>query len=165
MNAANPVAAAPVPMVFPAILKNFLRSTSSRANSWTTPPAGWPASLLGESLMLSPWSSPRTFARVQPSLRTPAAHGSPGLPPPAVIQTRFAVVPAVGTGSHPPRRNLLSEHITSAYASIDRSFAGASASTRRKFVAGAAGALGGLGLLTLPGKALAANDAQTILNI
>jgi hypothetical protein len=59
----------------------------------------------------------------------------------------------------------MSEPLNDAYASIDRSFAGASASTRRKFVAGAAGALGGLGLLSLPTKALAANDAQTILNI
>ena len=59
----------------------------------------------------------------------------------------------------------MSDHINTAYASIDRSFAGESASTRRKFVAGAAGALGGLGLLALPAKALAANDAQTILNI
>jgi hypothetical protein len=33
MNAANPVAAAPVPIVLPAIFRNFLRSTSSRANS------------------------------------------------------------------------------------------------------------------------------------
>jgi len=59
----------------------------------------------------------------------------------------------------------LSEHVNDAYASIDRTFAGHSASTRRKFVAGAAGALGGLGLLSLPATALAANDAQTILNI
>jgi hypothetical protein len=59
----------------------------------------------------------------------------------------------------------LSEHITDAYASIDRAFAHESASTRRKFVAGAAGALGGLGLLSLPASAMAANDAQTILNI
>jgi hypothetical protein len=59
----------------------------------------------------------------------------------------------------------VSEHITDAYASIDRTFAHESASTRRKFVAGAAGALGGLGLLSLPASALAANDAQTILNI
>jgi len=58
----------------------------------------------------------------------------------------------------------MSEHLNGAYASIDHSFAGKSASTRRKFVAGAAGALGGLGLLSLPAKALAANDAQTILN-
>ncbi len=59
----------------------------------------------------------------------------------------------------------MSEHINDVYASTDRGFAGESASTRRKFVAGAAGTLGGLGLLSLPVKALAANDAQTILNI
>ena len=59
----------------------------------------------------------------------------------------------------------MSEHLNEVYASIDRGFADKSASTRRKFVAGAAGALGGLGLLSLPAKALAANDAQTILNI
>jgi Ferritin-like domain len=59
----------------------------------------------------------------------------------------------------------VSEHINDVYGSIDRGFAGESASTRRKFVAGAAGTLGGLGLLSLPAKALAANDAQTILNI
>ncbi len=59
----------------------------------------------------------------------------------------------------------MSEHITDAYASIDRAFAHEPASTRRKFVAGAAGALGGLGLLALPASAMAANDAQTILNI
>jgi hypothetical protein len=59
----------------------------------------------------------------------------------------------------------MSDHINDVYASIDRSFAGESASTRRKFVAGAAGALGTLGLLSLPASALAANDAQTILNV
>jgi hypothetical protein len=59
----------------------------------------------------------------------------------------------------------VSEPITDAYASIDRAFAHESAATRRKFVAGAAGALGGLGLLSLPATALAKNDAQTILNI
>jgi hypothetical protein len=59
----------------------------------------------------------------------------------------------------------VSEHINDVYASIDRGFAGESASTRRKFVAGAAGTLGGLGLLSLPATALAKNDAQTILNI
>ena len=57
------------------------------------------------------------------------------------------------------------DHVNEAYASIDRSFAGESAATRRKLIAGAAGALGGLGLLSLPASALAANDAQTILNI
>ncbi|HEY6398264.1 MAG TPA: ferritin-like domain-containing protein [Solirubrobacteraceae bacterium] len=59
----------------------------------------------------------------------------------------------------------MSQHLNDVYASIDRGFAGESAATRRKFVAGAAGTLGGLGLLALPAKALAANDAQTILNI
>lgn len=57
------------------------------------------------------------------------------------------------------------EEMNGVYASIDKSFSGETASTRRKFVAGAAGTIGGLGLLSLPGRALAANDAQTILNI
>ncbi len=58
------------------------------------------------------------------------------------------------------------EEMNDVYASIDKSFSGESASTRRKFVAGAAGTIGGLGLLSsLPARALAANDAQTILNI
>jgi hypothetical protein len=59
----------------------------------------------------------------------------------------------------------LSEHLNQVYTSIDSAFAGESASTRRKFVAGAAGTLGGLGLLSLPASAMAANDAQTILNV
>jgi Ferritin-like domain len=62
----------------------------------------------------------------------------------------------------------VSEHINEVYASIDESFAGESAATRRKFVAGAAGVIGSMGMLTLPGQALAkarANDAQTILNV
>ena len=59
----------------------------------------------------------------------------------------------------------MSEPINDVYTSIDHSFKGQSASTRRKFVAGAAGTLGGLGLLSLPASALAANDAQTILNV
>lgn len=59
----------------------------------------------------------------------------------------------------------MSEHISEVYAGIDRAFADQPASTRRKFVAGAAGAIGGLGLLSLPAKAMAANDAQTILNV
>jgi hypothetical protein len=59
----------------------------------------------------------------------------------------------------------MSEPINEVYAAIDRSLEGESASTRRKFVAGAAGAIGGLGLLSLPTKALAANDAATILNV
>jgi hypothetical protein len=59
----------------------------------------------------------------------------------------------------------MSEPINESYAAIDRAFAHEPAATRRKFVAGAAGAIGGLGLLSLPARALAANDAQTILNI
>ena len=59
----------------------------------------------------------------------------------------------------------MSDHINDVYASIDQSFSQGSASTRRKFVAGAAGALGSIGLLSLPASAMAANDAQTILNI
>jgi len=59
----------------------------------------------------------------------------------------------------------VSDHINDVYTSIDDSFSGESASTRRKFVAGAAGTLGSLGLLSLPASAMAANDAQTILNI
>ena len=48
---------------------------------------------------------------------------------------------------------------------VDRLHAGESAATRRRFVGGAAAAVGGLGLMALPSKAMAANDAQTILNI
>lgn len=48
---------------------------------------------------------------------------------------------------------------------VDRLHAGESAATRRRFVGGAAAAVGGLGLMSLPAKAMAANDAQTILNI
>ncbi len=59
----------------------------------------------------------------------------------------------------------MSDQINEVYASIDGSFSGESASTRRKFVAGAAGTLGSLGLLSLPASAMAANDAATILNI
>ncbi len=40
MKAASPVAAAPAPIFLPAIFKNRLRSTSSRANCSTTPVAG-----------------------------------------------------------------------------------------------------------------------------
>lgn len=57
------------------------------------------------------------------------------------------------------------DQINEVYASIDDSFSGEAASTRRKFVAGAAGTLGSLGLLSLPASAMAANDAATILNI
>jgi hypothetical protein len=59
----------------------------------------------------------------------------------------------------------MTEHINDVYASIDGTFDRESAATRRKFVAGAAGALGGLGLLSVPAAALAKNDAQTILNV
>lgn len=59
----------------------------------------------------------------------------------------------------------MSEPVNEAYAAIDSAFAGEPASTRRKFVAGAAGSLGGLGLLGLPATALAKNDPQTILNV
>lgn len=48
---------------------------------------------------------------------------------------------------------------------VDRLHAGESAATRRRFVGGAAAAIGGLGLMGLPATAMAANDAQTILNI
>ena len=37
MNAASEVAAAPAPMRRPAMVRNFLRSTSSRASRSTTP--------------------------------------------------------------------------------------------------------------------------------
>ncbi len=59
----------------------------------------------------------------------------------------------------------MSEHVSSVYSAIDEEFADQPASTRRKFVAGAAGAIGGLGLLSLPASAMAANDPQTILNV
>jgi len=57
-----------------------------------------------------------------------------------------------------------------AYEAIDQEFADESASTRRKFVGGAAGTLGSMGLLGLSStpSALAAmskNDPQTILNV
>ena len=63
----------------------------------------------------------------------------------------------------------MTEHLNEVFQGIDRSFSGEDAATRRKFVAGATGVLGGLGLLSLPGSALArtakAADAQTILNV
>lgn len=59
----------------------------------------------------------------------------------------------------------MSESTTPVYAAIDGAFADRPASTRRKFVAGAAGTLGGLGLLSLPSAAMAANNAQTILDV
>jgi hypothetical protein len=57
---------------------------------------------------------------------------------------------------------------TEVFQGIDRTFAGESAATRRKFVTAAGTMLGGMGLLSLPATALAkasANDAQTILDI
>ena len=57
-----------------------------------------------------------------------------------------------------------------AYQAIDEEFATESASTRRKFVGGAAATFGGMGLLGLTGsqaaaKAMQKNDPQTILNV
>jgi len=55
-----------------------------------------------------------------------------------------------------------------AYEAIDNQYAAESASTRRKFVGGAAATLGGMGLLgftALEAKAAAKNDPQTILNV
>lgn len=57
-----------------------------------------------------------------------------------------------------------------AYQAIDEEFAGESASTRRKFVGGAATTLGGMGLLGLTAgqasaKKMLKNDPQTILNV
>ena len=51
------------------------------------------------------------------------------------------------------------------YESIDRDHAEQPASTRRNFVAGAAAAVGSLGLLGLPRDAMAANTPQNILNV
>jgi hypothetical protein len=59
----------------------------------------------------------------------------------------------------------MSETVNEVYGAIDSGLGRESAATRRKFVAGAAATIGGAGLLSLPGKALAANDAATILNI
>ena len=57
-----------------------------------------------------------------------------------------------------------------AYEAIDNEFAAESASTRRKFVGGAAATLGSMGLLGLTAnpaaaKAMSKNDPQTILNV
>lgn len=57
-----------------------------------------------------------------------------------------------------------------AYEAIDNEFAAESASTRRKFVGGAAATLGSMGLLGLSGSSSAVakmtkNDPQTILNV
>jgi hypothetical protein len=46
IKAPKAVAAAPDPIVLPAILRNFLRSTSSRASSFTTPSVGCSAAVL-----------------------------------------------------------------------------------------------------------------------
>src|SRR5579859_5606515 len=62
MNAASPVAAAPAPILFPAILRNFLRSTSSRASSCTAPPVGCVSVLVG-SLIAPPSFGPDACAR------------------------------------------------------------------------------------------------------
>jgi len=59
----------------------------------------------------------------------------------------------------------MTEALNRVYQGIDEEYAHESAATRRKFVAGAAGLIGSAGLLSLPKKAMAANDAQTILNI
>ncbi len=72
----------------------------------------------------------------------------------------------------------MSDALNLAYEAIDREHADKSAATRRKFVAGAAGAIGSMGLLSLPQIAgaqsatasrldtsVAFNDPQTILNV
>jgi len=72
----------------------------------------------------------------------------------------------------------VSDALNLAYEAIDREHADKSAATRRKFVAGAAGAIGSMGLLSLPQVAgaqsatvsrldtsVAFNDPQTILNV
>ena len=62
----------------------------------------------------------------------------------------------------------MSEAVNLAYQAIDDDHADKSAATRRKFVAGAGAALGGMGLLGLSAgaeDAMAKNDAQTILNV
>jgi hypothetical protein len=64
----------------------------------------------------------------------------------------------------------LSDGLDLVYRSIDEQHADESPNTRRQFVGGAAATLGGLGLLSVPGlalakKAVAGNDPQTILNI
>ncbi|MDX6556778.1 MAG: hypothetical protein QOD86_2973 [Miltoncostaeaceae bacterium] len=64
----------------------------------------------------------------------------------------------------------MSDGLDLVYRSIDEQHADASPKSRRQFVTGAAATLGGLGLLSVPGlamaqKAVAGNDPQTILNI
>ena len=62
----------------------------------------------------------------------------------------------------------MSESFDLVYQSIDEQHANQPAATRRQLVGGAAAALGGLGLLGLPARAMAqagGNDPQTILNV
>ena len=74
----------------------------------------------------------------------------------------------------------MSEELDLVYRAVEDQHAGESAVTRRRFVAGAATTLGGMGLLSLPGAAFArgneggshehhngdgTNDPQTILNV
>ncbi|MDQ6819800.1 MAG: ferritin-like domain-containing protein [Actinomycetota bacterium] len=65
----------------------------------------------------------------------------------------------------------MSEAFDLVYRSVEEQHADKPASTRRAFVAGAATTLGGMGLLAMPGAALAkdskqgGNDPQTILNV
>ena len=54
MNAASPVAAAPVPILAPAIFRNFLRSTSSRASASTAPICGLRSSVVSDIDIGSP---------------------------------------------------------------------------------------------------------------
>src|ERR1700761_7446532 len=81
MNAANPVAAAPAPMRLPAILRNFLRSTSSRASCSTTPVWTRSSSVRGGSVITSPWWSgcvrPDALGiRLRPESRSLSVQGS-----------------------------------------------------------------------------------------
>lgn len=62
----------------------------------------------------------------------------------------------------------MSESLNLVYEAIDRQNAEETASSRRKFIGGAAAAIGGMGLLNLSSlaeDAMAANNPQTILNI
>ncbi len=65
----------------------------------------------------------------------------------------------------------MSDELDRVYRAVEEQHADKTTATRRKFVAGAASTLGGLGLLSLPGTALAngsqsdGNDPQTILNV
>src|SRR5581483_6696660 len=58
MNVASPVAATPAPIDLPAIFKNFLRSTSSRANCSIAPPSGRSTSELIELFTAPPSAHP-----------------------------------------------------------------------------------------------------------